>query len=313
MLKLISALFACIILLTNSITLAETKDIVENDKYMLDPEPTSLTHISAKSRLRMTPFLNFIGVAGEINYRGINDAASVKGSLTDAFGNALANKEILIYVNHNLMGKVRTDSEGCFYFNSWNNTALKPIIDKRGDSGVYWIKVWAIFPGDHEYKRSFTYKKDVIYLHMPLLPVPNNYIPTTKAEVNAGSSVDVPVVVQLNPGQEMLNLKLSLDALPCRGVSAFIGPSVIPKLEPKLSETGNVIESIYNETSKSIVTKKYETVAGKATIHISIDSNLKSGKYTFVIVGEGIIKDLRAGDERHAKEWFGLLHLTVSR
>jgi len=88
----------------------------------------------------MTLFSNFIFM-GVINYRGIDDASSVKGSLSDAFGKGLANRDVWIYANNIVMGKVTTDSEGCFYFNSWNNTSLKPLIDKYAHSIGFKVKI----------------------------------------------------------------------------------------------------------------------------------------------------------------------------
>ncbi len=266
-----------------------------------------------KSRIRMTLFSHFIGVAGVINIGGINDAVSVKGSLRGAFGKSLDDRDILIYVNDILMGKTRTDSKGCFYFNDWNNTKLKSMLDKYANIGVFGIKIKAVFPGDDHYTESSVYDRDSVYTSPPPLPMPNNYIPTTEAQVNAGSSVDVPVVIQVMPHEVMLNVTLSLDALPCEGVSYSVNPSFFPKLAPKLSETGEVTEEYYNETSQSHVTKKYEVIAGNTTIHISTDSKLKAGHYTFVIVGDAIMKDLNLGEEKHLKEPFGLLHLIVTR
>ncbi len=249
----------------------------------------------SKSKLRMTIFSNFI-IFGEINYRGINDAVSVKGSLTDADGNGLANREILLYVRvlpyHFLMGKTRTDSDGCFYFNNWNNTALKPLLDKYAGSGSFRIKIWTIFHGDHDYNRSFAYREDAINMILPLGPAPNFWISATKAVVNAGGSVDVPVHIYHNAGNEKIqNLTLSLEALPCNGVRFSTFPLVVPNLT-------------YNSSSQ------LET--GNATIHISVDYNVQADHYTLVVAVEAITKDLNTGEQRHMKEWLGLLHLAIN-
>ncbi len=304
---LIVSLLACIILLTNSFSLSERENRLEDDKYVFsavnaDTIPAVSEH--AKTRLRMTLFSQFTGI-GVINYYGINDAVSVKGSLSYAPGKGLANREISIYVDHILMGKTRTNSEGCFYFNNWNNTALKPLIDRFAGSGVFGVKIWSIFHGDHDYRPTITYKRDSIYTGIVHLHPRTLDVRTTEAVVNAGGSVDVPVVIQLpTVNLEVQNLTLSLDALPCNGVNVLITPSVIPSVKPgssfKVLKSGNSTTFIPDLTAEP-----------NAIIHISLDSNVEPGHYWLMIVGEATYKNLDTGEQTHLKQLLGLLQMTV--
>ncbi len=266
---------------------------------------------SLKSTLRMVLFSSLY--TGVFNYERISDAVSVKGLLTDALGKGLADREILIYVklseNRIFMGKARTDSEGCFYFNSWDSAKLKPLIDKYGG---FRFKILVVFPGDSDYRRSFAYKWDWMYSGAVSFPAPSFRIFAKDTIVSAGGSVDVTAVVHVEPSEELLNLTLSLDALPCKGVSVFVTPSVIPKLMAELSYTGDVTMSIYDNKTGTIVTKKYNTAAGNVTIHISTDSNVQLGYYKLIIVGEAIKKDLQTGDQKHMKQVLGILALTIN-
>ncbi len=252
--KVMLALFAGIILLTSSFAIAEKPKA--RLQMFLFPNASQLPCSMDGCDLNKIP----------PNYRGMAESTSVMGFLKDVSNNGIVNRQIVIYVNNILMGKASTDPKGCFYFNSWNNTKLKPLLDKAMNAGwMIPIKVRAVFNGDNDYGRTLAYRKGIIYtefvasLRPPLLPpyviLPKNGSLPLGLTVNAGDSADLPIMVRSLVGS--INITPHFFAVPC-AVYASINPSTI-----NLNKTAD------------------------AVIHVSADSDAKAGDYT---MGIGILE-----------------------
>ncbi len=292
--RIVLALLVCIILLTNSFTILETKDRSQNNKYAYAAaivDPISAMQEPAKSRLDMVIFSD--SPFSYVNFRGLNESDSIKGFLRDAARNGIADREISVYADSILVGRTTTDAHGCFYFNNWDNVKLKPLLDKNEGKTSISIKVRAVFTGDQDYKRSMAYKRDYMYLIPVTGPTVQYSIvtkegsPSLELTASPGGSVYLPIIVnpllQLdNSKVTVRNIAFSLDALPCSKVQASI---------------------IHNAVSipKNIA---------NATVLISVAPDTQPGHYTFGIMRHAIMKAPN-GQEWLATEKIGLLHLTI--
>ncbi len=264
--------------------MGETRNVVKLTKLMLAIVAGITLLISsfvmaesAKARLEMTLFSNPWYM--NPNFKNVDESTSVKGFLKDVSSNGIGNREILIYVNNILMDKTRTDSKGCFYFNSWNNTQLKSLVDKAEGQHLSMlpVKIRAVFNGDHDYERSMGYRKSVINLigvsvgaQFAQVIQPKNGSYELRLTVSVGESADLPIRIAFPPAGAT-NVTLQLFAVPCT-----VQASVIP----------------------TIIDLKY---TANAVIHITTDSVAKAGDYTLRI---GIL-------ERTQLRTLEPIHLTI--
>ncbi len=242
------------------------------------------------------PDTDFIYLGFDNSYP-VNGSYSVNGFLNDASNNGISNRDILIYVNNILMGKTNTDSNGCFYFNSWNKTKLKPLLDeaKTKGKGTIPVKIRAIFHGDNTYKGSMGYRKNSILLGPPIssyamappskppfLIQPNGSFPLA-VSVRAGGSADLPLSV--TPEVRAKNITLQFVGVPC-GVQVSVIPSMV-----------YLKQTLYAEPSSLVV-------------HITADSHTKTGDYTLGIKVNNAI-ETSAGKIWSSTPVLQTIHLTI--
>ncbi len=248
-----------------------------------------------------------------LGYRSIDNSTSVKGFLRDVSGNPIENREILIYVNDILMGKANTDYQGCFYFNNWNNTKLKPLIDSwLGRNPTIPTTIKAVFPGDNNYSHNIAYNKDAwIRLFSSDGPAasPAPFKIVTKQgsgleyAIDSGESTQFPIVVASVYPYQIEKMKLSIASLPC---------SVYAVLVP------NEISMVTNKTNMNIlILAKQNAQPGNYTLGLVGQMILKDQNtgenYTLGLVGQMILKDQNTGEKIQSDGILGLLYLRINK
>jgi len=164
----------------------------------------------------------------EINVYGSYDPASLsghflKGKLSDGSGRPVANGNVTIFVDHQLMGITLSDPEGCFDFNDWKDYKLLQEIQnarERGQSNVD-LGFTAVYSGNVEHRPANATKISILYLFaVPLRPAQYE-ISTSPSiiQVKPGESTDFESKVKpLYKEVEVEHMSLFIERLPC-GVS----------------------------------------------------------------------------------------------
>ncbi len=154
----------------------------------------------------------------------------LKGSL-DSIEGPISNGTVSVTVNDIFMGNVVTNPQGCFQFNSWNDTKLSAQINQsrtsmqqKGVLDALDLKVVANYLGDHNHHAANTTVLSSLNLWALPLPPPSYQTDTSPSMLNVtqGNSIRFELTVKPFTAYSQVNkMVLSVDRIPC-GVTSTI-------------------------------------------------------------------------------------------
>lgn len=147
----------------------------------------------------------------------------LKGKLSDGSGRPVANGNVTIFVDHQLMDITLSDPEGCFDFNGWKDYKLLQEIHNAKEKGQSKIDLefTAVYSGNVEHRLANATKISILYL-FPVPLVQAQYEISTspsRIQVTQGQSIDFKLKVKpLTKEVAVEHMSVYVERLPC-GVS----------------------------------------------------------------------------------------------
>lgn len=154
----------------------------------------------------------------------------LKGSLDSIVG-PISNGTVSVTVNDIFMGNTVTDPQGCFQFNSWNDTKLSAQInqsrtnmEQKGVLDALDLKIVTNYLGDHNHHAANATVLSSLNLWALPLPPPSYQMYTSPSLLNVtqGNSIHFELTVKPFTAYSQVNkMILSVDRIPC-GVTSTI-------------------------------------------------------------------------------------------